>query len=160
MRASSLSKLACAAAVAALLATAALAQRTLPPPSAQGACYDAATKTYLLYNFATNQAGFDTGFTIANTGADPFGTTGAAGTCTLNFYGTNAPAAYVTPSIAAGETYTNLFSSLAPNFQGYMIASCSFPFGHGFAFISDLGARNLAMGYLPSNVCSPRQVPN
>jgi hypothetical protein len=29
-----------------------------------------------------------------------------------------------------------------------MFAQCNFQFAHGFAFISDLGARNLAMGYL------------
>ena len=29
-----------------------------------------------------------------------------------------------------------------------MIAVCQFQLAHGFAFISDLGARNLAMGYL------------
>ena len=39
-------------------------------------------------------------------------------------------------------------SSVAPNFQGYVIAVCQFQYAHGFAFISDVGARNLAMGYL------------
>ncbi len=29
-----------------------------------------------------------------------------------------------------------------------MIANCNFQFAHGFAFVSDVGARNLAMGYL------------
>jgi hypothetical protein len=29
-----------------------------------------------------------------------------------------------------------------------MIAQCRFQYAHGFAFISDVGARNLAMGYL------------
>jgi hypothetical protein len=29
-----------------------------------------------------------------------------------------------------------------------MMALCNFQGAHGFAFISDLGARNLAMGYL------------
>ena len=29
-----------------------------------------------------------------------------------------------------------------------MIAFCNFQFAHGFAFISDVGTRNLAMGYL------------
>ena len=29
-----------------------------------------------------------------------------------------------------------------------MIAVCNFQYAHGFAFISDVGARNLAMGYL------------
>ena len=29
-----------------------------------------------------------------------------------------------------------------------LIARCNFQWAHGFAFISDIGARNLAMGYL------------
>jgi len=33
-------------------------------------------------------------------------------------------------------------------FNGYAIAVCNFQLAHGFAFISDVGARNLAMGYL------------
>jgi hypothetical protein len=39
-------------------------------------------------------------------------------------------------------------STIAPTFQGYVFAICNFQFAHGFAFISDVGARNLAMGYL------------
>jgi len=35
-----------------------------------------------------------------------------------------------------------------PEFRGYMIASCNFQYGHGFAFISDMGAQKLAQGYL------------
>ena len=42
-----------------------------------------------------------------------------------------------------------------PNFQGYVIASCQFQFAHGFAFVSDLGARNLAMGYLALIIPEP-----
>jgi len=124
-----------------------------------GVCSDSNTKTYILFPFMTNTAGFDTGFSIANTASDPFGTTGAAGACTLNFFGASAPSAITTASIAQGTTYINLISTAAPNFQGYMIASCNFPFAHAFAFISDLGARNLAMGYLPFNICSPRIPP-
>jgi hypothetical protein len=41
-----------------------------------------------------------------------------------------------------------LASTTVPGFQGYMIAVCQFQYAHGFAFVSDLGARNLAMGYL------------
>jgi hypothetical protein len=33
-------------------------------------------------------------------------------------------------------------------FQGYMIATCTFQFAHGYAFISDTGATKLAQGYL------------
>jgi large repetitive protein len=106
-------------------------------------------QTVLLYPFVTNQAGFDTGLAIANTSTDPFGTAAQAGTCTLNFYGNTAPSAAVpVASVASGTVYTTLASVAAPGFQGYMIAVCNFQMAHGFAFISDLGARNLAMGYL------------
>jgi hypothetical protein len=36
-----------------------------------------------------------------------------------------------------------------------MIAVCGFQYAHGFAFISDIGARNLAMGYLALVVPDP-----
>jgi hypothetical protein len=117
----------------------------------------------LVYTFLTNQGGFDTGFSISNTGADPFGTVppacpgpGKTCSCTVNFFGSNAPMPYTTPAIAPGGTYLNLASTVAPNFLGYMIAKCNFPYAHGFAFVSDLGARNLAMGYLAQVVCSDR----
>jgi hypothetical protein len=109
----------------------------------------AVCQTVLLYPFVTNQGGFDTGIAIANTTTDPFGTKPQAGSCTLNFFGASAPAAAVTTgSIASGTVYTALASTSAAGFQGYMIAVCNFTLAHGFAFISDLGARNLAMGYL------------
>ena len=41
------------------------------------------------------------------------------------------------------------FAQTNSGFTGYMIARCNFQWAHGFAFISDIGARNLAMGYLP-----------
>ena len=54
----------------------------------------------------------------------------------------------MTPSVATGTVYANLASTLAPGFSGYIIAVCNFQYAHGFAFVSDVGARNLAMGYL------------
>lgn len=117
---------------------------------------DAANTTNLLFTFVTNVNGFDTGLSISNTGSDPFGTVGKAGSCTLNFYGTAAPAPPTTGNIASGVTYVNLASALAPGFQGYVIATCNFPYAHGFAFVSDVGARNLAMGYLAQVVCANR----
>jgi hypothetical protein len=119
-----------------------------------------ACQTDLLFTFLTNQAGFDTGFEIANTSTDPFGTAAQNGTCTLNWYG-NGPAAgtaTTTPSIASGTAYTNLVSSAAAGFQGYMIAVCNFQFGHGFAFISDgygQPGRGLSQGYLASVIPTP-----
>jgi hypothetical protein len=124
-----------------------------------------ACKTVLLFPFVTNQLGFDTGLAISNTSTDPFGTAPQQGTCTLNWYGTAAPAVTTLGSggamgssaaaIASGTTTAILTSSAAPGFQGYMIASCSFQYAHGFAFVSDVGARNLAMGYLANVIPDP-----
>ena len=104
----------------------------------------------------TNIQGFDTGLAIANTSTDPFGTGAQAGSCNLNWYqGANNPAVTPTGSIASGTVYTTLASLAVPGFNGYMIAVCSFQYAHGFAFISDLGARNLAMGYLSLVIVDP-----
>ncbi len=116
--------------------------------------------TDILFPFITNMSGFDTGLSISSTSQDPFGTPTQTGPCILSFYGTNAPAAITTQTIAPGATYTALASMLSPNFQGYMIAVCNFQLAHGFAFISDLGARNLAMGYLGVVIQNPRVLQN
>ena len=107
--------------------------------------------TSLLFPFITNQVGFDTGIAVMNTSQDPFGTKTQAGTCTLNFYGQNAPAAYPTGVIPAGNLWTPavgawMASTIAPNFEGYMIAVCNFQMAHGYSFVSDLGAQKLAHG--------------
>ncbi len=110
-----------------------------------------ACQTVLLFPFASNLAGFDTGLAIASTSTDPFGTAAQNGTCTVNFYGTAAPAAFVTPTVTSGTAYTNLLSTIAPGFQGYIIAQCRFQYAHGFAFITDgFGGpgRGLSQGYL------------
>jgi hypothetical protein len=113
-------------------------------------------RTILLYPFITNEAGFDTGIAIANTSTDPFGTTPQNGTCTMNWYGENAPGTpTTTPNIPTATDYATLASVVAPAFQGYMIAVCNFQYAHGFAFISDVGAQKLAMGYLPLVVPDP-----
>jgi hypothetical protein len=115
-------------------------------------------RTNILYPYVTSQAGFDTGLAIANTSTDPFGTAAQAGPCNLFFYGTNAPASVTTPSVASGTVYSNLATTLAPNFTGYVIALCNFQYAHGFAFISDVGARNLAMGYLALIIPDPASI--
>jgi hypothetical protein len=106
--------------------------------------------TPMLFPYVINVNGFDTGIAIANTTTDPFGTAAQQGTCALYFYGSSAPTTepFVTPVVPTGTDYATLASTVAPGFDGYMIASCNFQFAHGFAFISDVGARNLAMGYL------------
>jgi hypothetical protein len=116
-------------------------------------------RTILLYPYITNQAGFDTGLTVANTSQDPYTigsnvTQAQTGSCTFTWYGgttaapTTPPAATNTGTIGPGTVWAGLASSLVPTFQGYAFAVCNFQWAHGFAFISDLGARNLAMGYL------------
>jgi hypothetical protein len=113
-------------------------------------------RTILLYPFVTNIQGFDTGLAVANTSTDPFGTPPQAGSCALNWYqGTNNPAVGNSGTIASGTVYTTLASTAVPGFNGYMIAVCNFQFAHGFAFISDVGARNLAMGYLALVIPDP-----
>ncbi len=109
--------------------------------------------TSLLFPFITNQVGFDTGIAIMNTTSDPFGTKPQSGTCTLNFYGQNNPAAFVTGVIPSGNSWTPavgawMASTIAPNFEGYMIAVCNFQLAHGYSFVSDLGAQKLAHGSL------------
>jgi len=142
-------------------------------------------ETVLLFPFITNIDGFDTGIAISNTTSDPLGTKQQVGVCNLSAYGqTGQPtsqAACTTSSTATGlfcmpgtgatgydilpgTTSTTLASTIAPGFQGYIVAICQFELAHGFAFVTDVGARNLAMGYLalvtgaPSNnaVGAPR----
>jgi hypothetical protein len=133
-------------------------------------------RTILLYPYVTNQAGFDTGLTVANTSQDSFTTgtnaTGAqAGSCTFTFYGGTTAAATTPPGpktigpVQAGTVWADTLSDpqFAPTFQGYAFAVCNFQFAHGFAFISDVGARNLAMGYLAIVIPDPGsgvRVPN
>lgn len=131
--------------------------------------------TNLLYPFVTNQAGFNTGLAISNTSltnpgtGEIIGTDANAGispqngTCTINYFGTTgadgaAPPPATTGVIPAGRTFTMTLASgssgpfgtvpAAANFQGYIIAQCNFRYAHGYAFISDLGAAQLAHGYV------------
>jgi hypothetical protein len=110
----------------------------------------------------TNWAGFDTGYSISNTTADPFETERRSGTCTLHFFGSLAngnppPLPITTQTIEPGQTATAVLSSggshgitAAPNFQGYMIADCDFPLAYGIAFITDgpIGQARVADGYV------------
>jgi hypothetical protein len=118
-------------------------------------------QTTLLFPFMTNQAGFDTGFSIAATSTDPGGTQNLIananpGTCVLYFYGDAAPT--TAPSVAASVGYIELHSTVsavAPGFQGYMMAVCDFVFAHGYAFITDgfMGpGRGLSEGYVANVV--------
>ena len=131
--------------------------------------------TNLLFPFVTNQAGFNTGIAISNTSLTNPGTgelfgldanngvSPQSGTCTMNYFGTTgadgaAPPPATTGIIPAGRTFVMTLASgssgpfgtvpAAQNFQGYAIAQCNFRYAHGYAFISDIGASQLAQGYL------------
>jgi hypothetical protein len=125
--------------------------------------------TTLLFPYVTNATGFETGLAVANTTTDnlptasgkTFTSTPLNGTCTFNFYGSQAtqPAAWPTPTLGVNTTaaptinpvYANTLTAMtgATNFTGYAIALCTFQEAHGFAFITDLtGQFSGAMGYL------------
>jgi hypothetical protein len=107
-------------------------------------------RTLLLFPYITSAAGFDTGLAVANTTADPLGTTAQSGTCTYNYYGSPTTAATTSPSIAAGTVYAFALSTVQSGFSGYMIAVCNFQYAHGFAFVADWTStiQSSAMGYL------------
>lgn len=104
----------------------------------------------LLFPALTSQNGRDAVIAIANTSADPFDTAPGSGACTLNFSGANAPAPLVTPTIRAGEVYSNLLSAIAPNFQGYMRASCSFPLARPAAYAGAAADAARTVGSAPA----------
>jgi len=137
--------------------------------------------TTLLFPYVTTAAGYETGIAISNTSVDPFGTagaTGSTGTCALNFYGTTGATPVVANTtvavgpngattgtaglIPAGQTAAFIASPLAgAGFSGYMIASCSFQYGHGFAYIlgnPTVPTTSTAMGYLALVIQDPPEV--
>jgi hypothetical protein len=133
-----------------------------------GACV-----TNLLFPFVSARGGFDTGIAISNTTLDnskdlpggtnkvPFNTSQQNGACTLYYFGDKEDGTSLSKPIqtsgvinAGKQLVYTLFGGgsgidATPGFQGYIIARCAFQKAHGFAFISDLGAQKLAMGYLP-----------
>jgi hypothetical protein len=128
----------------------------------------AACSTTLLFPFVTNQAGFESGLAISNTGTDLLGVksgapvssvTGQSGTCVLTFFGnatasSNPPAFTTAAAVTPGTSWTGTLTSVTggtPNtFGGYMIANCNFLFAHGFTYITyNIGqSSGMAMGYL------------
>lgn len=122
-----------------------------------------ACRTILLFPYITNQIGFDTGLVIANTSSDPLASASSRqqqGACTLYYYGGTtgggaAPAAQTTQVIPTGQQLVFTLSGGgtygapgAPGFQGYMFAICDFQFAHGYAFVTKMGATDIAHGYL------------
>jgi len=118
----------------------------------------------LLFPYVTQAPGYDTGIAIANTTADPYGTTNQFGAVQFWYYGslanggaapgtqcTNTTSPGTCPgtqTVSAGQvlTYT-LYNGSAQwgldnrgaGFTGYLIAQTQFQYCHAFAFIGGLG---------------------
>jgi len=125
----------------------------------------------LLFPYVTQAPGYDTGIAIANTTADPYGTTNQFGSIQMWYYGTltnggAAPGTQCTntaspgtcpgtTTVGAGQvlTYT-LYNGSAQwgldnrgaGFTGYLIAQAQFQYCHAFAFIGGLGGGPAAGG--------------
>ena len=97
--------------------------------------------TTLLFPYVVSTQGYDTGLVITNA-------SDGKGYCTIGYSGPDAPDDMMTPKpVEGGAQWINLLSAIAPEFQGYITASCEFRDAHGFAFITD-AELNLAQGYL------------
>jgi len=126
-----------------------------------------ACTTNILFPYVTAREGFDTGLVISNTSVETglswdSNTAPQSGACQIFYYGDTtgggaAPASQTSAVVQAGKLLiwtlfaggvTDTTIKPTPGFQGYIIASCSFQYAHGFAFLSDLGANRLAHGYL------------
>jgi hypothetical protein len=133
----------------------------IPNPARQLICVTGCA-CHLKFPFVTNALGYDTGLAIVNTTLDPYGTAAQSGTITLHFFGSNAPAPprrdVGMPAVAAGGMLTGLLSSLAPGFQGYVIAVANFQFCEGFAFIGDRDFAGIAEGYIAMVIPDPVQL--
>jgi hypothetical protein len=122
--------------------------RTLSQSAGVSLTINACT-TNLLFPYVTSDT-WDTGLAFSNTSKDDNGTHSTTGACTLNFFGTNAPASAATfpatGSIDPGATQTALLSSLAPNFTGYIVARCAFQYGHALALLIEPGSGAVSFG--------------
>ncbi len=101
--------------------------------------------TSMVFPFVTNMHDYDTGIALTNT-------SGGAGSCMLEYSGTNAPADTQMMMVGAEGTATFTMSMRAPMFQGYINATCDFLGGQGFAFLTNgfgsMGGPTAAHGYL------------
>jgi hypothetical protein len=128
-------------------------------PGGGGDCCHERRPTRLLYPFVSNQGAYDTGITVANTTASPFGPEDQ-GLCRVYYFGVSAgaPAAptmfYLRPgqmaafALSSGGNvpgaYPTQFIPGNRGFQGYMIIECDFAGAYGYAEVRmlQLGVSN------------------
>ncbi len=137
------------------LASATAAIPRFGPGYPQNAFTTSACSFNLLFPYVTNSASFDTAMVISNTNYDPFVSPSNQGTCTLYYYGNNAPPPQTSQPIPPGASLAwtlgsggNFGVTATPGFQGYVIARCGFPYLHGFASIGPAGNPS-RVAYLP-----------
>lgn len=113
-------------------------------------------RTNLLFPFISNQAGYDTGISVANTSASPFESVAPrqTGKCTYYYYGSFSadptratfqqtttsnvePGTLALATLSGGGTHG---LGAVAGFQGYLIVRCDFQYAHGFAYLSPAGA--------------------
>ena len=87
--------------------------------------------TTLMFPYVVNKSGFETGLVITNTSEED-------GSCTIEYSGKDEPSADLTAGpVEGGEQWIALASNIAPEFQGYITATCGFRNAYGFAFVSN-----------------------
>ena len=140
-------------------------------------------KTYVLFPYVSTYRGggsspsssYDTGITISNTSADPFGqgpvaggATPQSGSCTLTLYPNTGGAGipYTTGAVPAGGQ-VGFTASNVPGWKGmmggYVIGYCNFQNAHAFISVynnAGLGSPTVQQGYvgliLPNPTMHPR----
>lgn len=129
--------------------------RFLPPIGPVNAFVWNPCYSTLLFPFVSSQGGNETAVVISNTSADPFGTGTASGPCNIHYYGTSAsggaaPAMQTTSVIDAGKTFRFTLGSggmglaATPDFQGYVIVTCRFPYVHGLAALGNATTQKIS----------------
>ena len=99
--------------------------------------------TTLLFPYVVSTQGYDTGLAITNA-------SDGKGYCTIQYNSgsDDDPDDMMTPEqVAGGGQWIATLSTIAPEFQGYITATCEFREAYGFAFITD-SEPSLAQGYL------------
>ncbi len=115
--------------------------------------------TMLLFPYASNRNNLDTEIVIHNPGLLGADDAEDVGSCALQFFGENPPGPMVIGPFNEGEQVVLTLSEVAPNFEGYVAASCDFgPSGFARLSLPAIGGMNpvplYAYGLTPSYVDS------
>jgi len=106
---------------------------------------------------------------LENTGEDPYGTTAASGTCTIDVYSQGAHGSGTLPPVPAGKIAViqpgiiegivpSISSSLTgtPISPGYMFLTCNFPYAHAQVEFLD-PSTNAVVAVIPGYIIPPNR---